>query len=323
MVVIVTGFIQNFYLTPRLRSHRADDFLRKIGGSAPSASVGALTTYDSVKGFFDNVGVNGILYFTRVTPTPETVIDISASSAGAGYNAFAIKVNGRYFGTPINVPDADGDEIKVITTTGIDQLDNARDLFNYLSSADSDGFSDFYAVEQTATEATQGKFRIFSRDNSYLPQVDRFVAYNFSDTGYASPVDINIAGVVRLYTSVKDISFRCNSREIATGEPILYVDGSAVSLFIAAANAASSGTYDPATDQSDILKAYLDSKSIAYVDDKLVAVSKDYSSGVGAGDKWADSDAAYWSYDLENTSFVKESNVPTGTISADGLTRVG
>jgi len=301
----------------------ADDFLRKIGGSAPSASVGALTTYDSVKGFFDNVGVNGILYFTRVTPTPETVIDISASSAGAGYNAFAIKVNGRYFGTPINVPDADGDEIKVITTTGIDQLDNARDLFNYLSSADSDGFSDFYAVEQTATEATQGKFRIFSRDNSYLPQVDRFVAYNFSDTGYASPVDINIAGVVRLYTSVKDISFRCNSREIATGEPILYVDGSAVSLFIAAANAASSGTYDPATDQSDILKAYLDSKSIAYVDDKLVAVSKDYSSGVGAGDKWADSDAAYWSYDLENTSFVKESNVPTGTISADGLTRVG
>lgn len=301
----------------------ADDFLRKIGGSAPNTSVGALTTYDSVKGFFDNVGVNGILYFTRVTPTPETVIDISASSAGAGYNAFAIKVNGRYFGTPINVPDADGDEIRVITTTGIDQLDNARDLFNYLSSADSDGFSDFYAVEQTATEATQGKFRIFSRDNSYLPQVDRFVAYNFSDTGYASPVDINIAGVVRLYTSVKDISFRCNSREIATGEPILYVDGSAVSLFIAAANAESTGTYDPATDQSDILKAYLNSRSITYVDDKLVAVSKDYSSGVGAGDKWADSDSAYWRYDLGNTSFVKESNVPTGTISADGLTRVG
>jgi len=299
----------------------ADDFLRKIGGSAPSTSVGALTTYDSVKGFFDNVGVNGILYFTRVTPTPETVIDISASNAGAGYNAFAIKVNGRYFGTPINVSDADGDEIRVITTTGIDQLDNARDLFNYLSSADSDGFSDFYAVEQTATEATQGKFRIFSRDNSYLPQVDRFVAYNFSDTGYASPLDINTTGVVRLYTSVKDISFRCNSREVETGEPILYVDGSAVSLFIAAANAETPGTYDPATDQSDILKAYLDSKSITYVNDKLVAVSKDFSSGVGAGDKWADADAAYWRYDLETTSFVKESNVPTGTISADGLTR--
>jgi hypothetical protein len=301
----------------------ADDFLRKIGGSAPSTNVGALTTYDSVKGFFDNVGVNGILYFTRVTPTPETVIDISASNAGAGYNAFAIKVNGRYFGTPINVSDADGDEIKVITTTGIDQLDNARDLFNYLSSSDSDGFFDFYAVEQTATEATQGKFRIFSRDNSYLPQVDRFVAYNFSDTGYASPQDINTTGVVRLYTSVKDISFRCNSREVETGEPILYVDGSAVSLFIAAANAETPGTYDPATDQSDILKAYLDSRSITYVDDKLLAVSKDFSSGVGAGDKWADADAAYWRYDLGTTSFVKESNVPTGTVSADGLTRTG
>jgi uncharacterized protein len=303
-----------------------EDYLQRIGGSTPSGSVGALASYDAVKGFFDNVGVNGILYFTRVTPTPETVIDLSGSGAGSGYNAFALKVNGRYFGTPINVLDPDGDEIRVITTTGIDTTDNAFDLFNFLSgtSQDSDGFSDFYKVEQTATEATQGKFRVFARDNSLLPAIDRFVAYNFSDTGYASPVNLNVAGVVRLFTSVKEINFRCNSREIETGENVLYVDGSAVSLFIAAANAAVPATYDPAADQSDIIAAFLAANGVtAIADDKIVAVSRDFSSGVGAGDKWADADAAYWRYDLGTTTFAKivsglNALVPTGTVSMVG-----
>ena len=308
----------------------AEDYVQKVGGSLPTGSVGALTTYDAVKGFFDNVGVNGILYFTRVTPTPETVIDLSASGAGAGYNAFAIKVNGRYFGTPINVLDPDGDEIRVITTTGIDAIDNARDLFVYLSSADSDGFSDFYKVEQTATEATQGKFRVFARDNTNLPEVDRFVAYSFTDTGYASPLNLDTESVVKLYTSVKEINFRCNSREIETGENILYIDGSLISLFIAAANAETPATYDPTTDQSDIIKDYLASRSITVADDKIVAIGKDFSSGVGAGDKWADADAAYWRYDLGTTTFAKlvsgsDAIVPTGTVSVSGgvATRTG
>lgn len=308
----------------------AEDYVQRVGGSLPTGSVGALTTYDAVKGFFDNVGVNGILYFTRVTPTPETIIDLSTSGAGAGYNAFAIKVNGRYFGTPINVLDPDGDEIRVITTTGIDATDNARDLFVYLSEANSDGFSDFYKVEQTATEATQGKFRVFARDNTNLPEVDRFIAYSFTDTGYASPLNLDTESVVKLYTSVKEINFRCNSREIETGENILYIDGSLISLFIAAANSAIAGTYDPATDQSDIIKDYLADKSITVSDDKIVAISKDFSSGVGAGDKWADADAAYWRYDLGTTTFAKlvsgsDAIVPTGTVSVSGgvATRTG
>lgn len=306
-----------------------EDYLQRIGGSTPSGSVGSLTSYDAVKGFFDNVGVNGILYFTRVTPTPETVIDINASSAGSGYNAFAIKVNGRYFGTSINVLDTDGDEIRVITTTGIDALDNARDLYNFLSdsSQDSDGFSDFYKVEQTATEATQGKFRIFAKDNSLLPKIDRFVAYNFSDTGYASPLNLNTVNVVKLFTSIKEINFRCKSRDLATGETILYVEGSLLSLFIAAANAATPSTYNPASDQSDILKAYLASLNIIVPDDKIVAISKDFSSGVASGNKWPDADAAYWTYDLGTTTFSKNGGgtpvVPTGTVSADGMTRTG
>jgi hypothetical protein len=95
------------------------DFVDKVGGTIPVGNKGALASYDAVKAFFDNVGVNGILYFTRVSPTPETVIDLGASSAGAGYNAFAIKINGRYFGTSIGVNDPDGDDIKVITTTAL------------------------------------------------------------------------------------------------------------------------------------------------------------------------------------------------------------
>ena len=322
------GIYSNFLPYTPTQVASPEDYLQRIGGSTPSGSVGALTTYDAVKGFFDNVGVNGILYFTRVTPTPETLINLSGSVAGSGYNAFALKVNGRYFGTPINVIDLDGDEIKVITTTAIDAFDNARDLYNFLSSNDSDGFSDFYKVEQTATEATQGKFRIFARDNSLLPKIDLFVAYNFSDTGYASPQDINTASVVRLFTSVKDINFRCNSREIATGETVLYVDGSAVSLFIAAANAVTPGTYVPATGQSGILRAYLASKGVtAIANNKVVAVSQDFTSGVAVGNKWPDADAAYWRYTLGTTTFAKiggaTPTVPTGTVSADGMTRTG
>lgn len=322
------GIYSNFLPYTPTQVASPEDYLQRIGGSTPSGSVGALTTYDAVKGFFDNVGVNGILYFTRVTPTPETVIDLSGSGSGSGYNAFALKVNGRYFGTPINVMDPDGDEIRVITTTAIDALDNARDLYNFLSGTNSDGFADFYKVEQTATEATQGKFRVFSRDNSLLPEIDRFVAYNFSDTGYASPLNINTASVVRLFTSVKEINFRCNSREIATGQNVLYVDGSAVSLFIAVANAVSAGTYDPALDQSDILRDYLAANGVTVIeDDKIVALSRDFSSGVGSGDKWADADSAYWRYDLGTTTFAKiggaTPTVPTGTVSVDGMTRTG
>lgn len=314
----------------------AQDFLNQAGGSTPTGSRGALTTYDSVRAFFDNVGVNGILYFTRVTPTPETVIDLQPSGAGAGYNAFAIKVNGRYFGTPIGVPDGDGDEIKVITTTGIDKLDNARDLFLFLSGRDSDGFSDFYQVEQTATEATQGRFRVFARDNSVLPRVDSFVAFQFSDTAFANPLDLNTVDVVKLYTSVKEVNFRCNSRDIESGEKILFADGSALSQFIAAANAATPGTYDLTdNDQSDALKAFLLSPTQGFYsatnpipDKKIVAISRDFTSGVGSGDKWPDADAAYWKYDSGTGDFTKlvtgpDSIVPTGTVNPTTLARTG
>lgn len=223
------------------------DFVDKVGGSIPVGNSGALASYDAVKAFFDNVGVNGILYYTRVSPTPETVVDLSSSTAGAGYNAFAIKVNGRYYGTSIGVNDADGTDIKVITTTALDQVDNARDIYAFLANAagtlgGGDGFSDYYRIEQDATEALAGKFRIFSRDTRSLPKIDRFFAYQFSDTTFAAGLNINNQVVVKSYASVKEMNFRCVSRDIATGQPVLHVSGSSISAFLLESSTAYAAT---------------------------------------------------------------------------------
>ena len=392
----------------------AADYLEKVGGSIPVGNKGALASYDAVKAFFDNVGVNGILYFTRVTPTPETVVDIAASGAGAGYNAFAIKINGRYFGTPIGVNDADGDEIRVITTTALDVVDNARDLYLFLAG-NGDNFADYYRIEQNATEATQGKFRIFSKDTRSLPQIERFVAYQFSDTNYASPLNLNTQSVVKFYTSVKENNFRCVSRDQETGEGVLFVSGSQLSSFLLESSTeynagvsafdalndtvtldSSTGlvdgdkvvlettdvgtlnlslnsvyyvvnkagdviqletsfgggavtitgapgaavtvrklAYDPATDQSAIVKAFLVDQSVyadfaSIPDNKIVAVSKDLSTGNTAPTSWADANAAYWAYDLGTTTFTRiqsggQDAVPSGEVTTLGgvTTRTG
>lgn len=313
----------------------ANDFISKTGGSIPSASVGALTSYDSIKAFFDNVGVNGILYFTRVSPTPETVIDLNVSSAGAGYNSFSLKVNGRYFGTPTGMYDGDGVEIKIITTTGLDRLDNARDLYTFLSgtSVESDGFSDFYRVEQTATEATNGKFRLFCRDVTNLPEIGEFRAYDFNTTNYVAGVNLLIeAGVVRSYTSVKELNFRCASRDISTGEAILFISGSAISQYVKTANDDNAGTYDTASDQSLILEDFLVNQGLytalsAITDGKIIAVSKDMTNDFATEDMWQDGDAAYWVFDSGAVAGSKftilatgggSKLVPTGEVSLTG-----
>jgi hypothetical protein len=384
------------------------EYLEKIGGRVPDTNRGALASYDAVRAFFDNVGVNGILYFTRVSPTPETVIDLGVSDAGAGYNAFALKVNGRYYGTPIGVNDPDGDPIRVITTTALDQADNARDLYAFLS-ANGDGFTDFYRIEQDAGEALAAQFRIFSRDTRNLPTVDRFVAYQFSDTNYSSPLDLNNQLVVKAFTSIKEMNFRCVSRDTNTGEPVLFLSGSSLSAYLLEVStaytaavagfnatddeitlassvglsngdkvilqgsdigtlgnlsfnviyyvvnkvgdviqlASSSGgsaiifsgapgadvtvrkiAYDPAAEQSSIVKAFLTDQNIyASVgdipDDKIIAVSKDLTSNHPTPLKWADADSAYWTYDLGTTTFSRiqssgQDAVPSGTISVTG-----
>lgn len=310
----------------------ADDFVLKTGGSIPSANPGALVTYDAVKAFFDNVGINGIMYFTRVSPTPETVVDISASTATAGYNAFAIRINGRYFGTPTGLYDEDSTEIKIITTSGLDAYDNARDLYQFMagSSASSDNFSDFYRVEQSVAEALAGKIRIFAKDVTNLPEIEEFKAYRFDSNDYSGGEDLlSQAGVVRFYTSVKELNFRCTSRDIATGEPILFLSGAAISQYIKAANDANPGTYNSASDQSLILEEFLVSRGLyASLGDitngKIVAVSKDLTTGYSG--KWRDQDAAYWVYDSSESmgshftamKIAGDNSVPSGTVTLNG-----
>jgi len=298
-----------------------DDFLSRIGGKPPVGNKGALATYDSVKAFFDNVGVNGILYFTRVTPTPETVINIGASTAGTTYNAFAIKVNGRYFGTPIGIDDADGVEIRVITTTALDQIDNARDIYTYLSG-NGDNFADFYRIEQDAAEALAGKFRIFSKDSRDLPEVQKLYAYKFSNSEYAQQLDLLAqAGVVTLYSSIKDINFRCVSRDQTNKQAILHISGGQLSSF------AATKSYNVATQQSQIIKEFLIDQGFytaasAIPDDKYIAISVDTSTNTS---KWANADAAYWQYDLATTAFAKLVNGSSAAIvpSGDPTTRTG
>lgn len=303
-----------------------DDYLEKIGATgAPVGNKGALASYDSVKAFFDNVGVNGILYFTRVSPTPETVIDLGSSSAGAGYNAFAIKINGRYFGTPIGIPDSEGTEIKVITTTGIDTTDNARDLYLFLSG-NGDNFTDSYKVEQNATEALAGKFRIFSKDSRRIPNVEVFDAYKFTQSEYTQKIDLlAVSGAVSLYTSIKEINFRCVSRDQVTKEGIYYIGGDQLSSFFAAKNAATPGTYtDITAEQSDIIRDFLYDQGVYTVGsipaNKYIAVSKDLSSNTT---KWADADAVYWQYTAPDT-FTKVLDGGVAVVpSGDPTTRIG
>jgi hypothetical protein len=204
-----------------------EDFVQKAGGT-PSASTNpqSMISYDSVKSFFENVGVNGILYYTRVTPTPESKVVVNK---GAGWNLFALKIGDRYFGDKsLGVNDSDGVAIKVITTTALDADDNAFDIVGYLGKTDPD-FNTFYKIEQDEVEASNATFRIYSKDSRVIPAIQSFKGYKISDTAYASPTD---AGVVSRYIPVKELNFRCVSRDVSTQEPILFVSGAAIGNFL-------------------------------------------------------------------------------------------
>ena len=203
------------------------DFTEKIGGTPTAANnPNSMISYDSVGAFFENVGVNGILYYTRVTPTPETKVVVTK---GAGWNLFALKIGGRYFGdTSLGINDSDGLEIRVITTTALDANDNAFDIVGYLKNSDPD-FGTYFRIEQDDEEATEATFRIYSKDVRSLPEIDSFKAYQISDSAYASPQD---AATVNFYVPIKELALRCNSRDVATNEPIKYVSGGALGNFI-------------------------------------------------------------------------------------------
>lgn len=223
-----------------------EDWVQKAGG-VPTASNNpkSVASYDSVKAFFENVGVNGILYYTRVTPTPESKVVVSKA---AGWNLFSLKVGDRYFGDKsLGINDSDGVEIRVITTTALDANDNAFDIVGYLSQDDPD-FKTFYRIEQTDEEAKVATFRIYSKDVRVIPTIQSFKGYQISDTAYATPTD---AGTISRYVPIKELDFRCVARDVSSQEPVLPISGSAIGNFLEATSVtgktASAGSFTAST----------------------------------------------------------------------------
>jgi len=204
-----------------------DDWVQKAGGiPTPSSNPQSMISYDSVKAFFENVGVNGILYYTRVTPTPESKVVVTK---GAGWNLFSIKIGGRYFGdTKIGTESGTGIDLRVITTTALDANDNAFDIVGYLKNDDPD-FSTYYRIEQTPEEVKNSTFRIYSKDIREIPTIEVFKAYQISDTAYATPTD---AGTISRYVPIKELNLRCVSRDQDTKESIIDIDGGAIGNFL-------------------------------------------------------------------------------------------
>ena len=203
------------------------DFVQKAGG-VPTAENNAqsVISYDAVNAFFENVGVNGILYYTRVTPTPELKVVLTK---GAGWNLFSIKLNDRYFGDKsLGINDNEGYAIRGITTTALDANDNAFDIVGYLKEEDPD-FSTYYRIEQTDEEAKAATFRIYSKDVRVVPEIQSFKGYQISDTAYATPTD---AATISTYVPIKELNFRPVSRDIATQEAVLPISGAALGAYL-------------------------------------------------------------------------------------------
>lgn len=203
------------------------DFIEKSGGAPTAANnPNSVISYDAVNAFFENVGVNGILYYTRVTPTPELKVIVTQ---GAGWNLFSIKLGDRYFGDKsLGINDNDAVAIRGITTTALDVNDNAFDIVGYLKEEDPD-FSTYYRIEQSDEEAKAATFRIYSKDVRVVPEIQSFKGYQISDTAYATPTD---AGTISSYVPTKELNLRCVSRDLANKEAVLPISGSALGAYL-------------------------------------------------------------------------------------------
>ena len=257
-----------------------EDWVQKAGG-VPTASnnLKSIASYDSVKAFFENVGVNGILYYTRVTPTPESKVVMTKA---AGWNLFSLKIGDRYFGDKsLGINDSDGLEIRVITTTALDANDNAFDIVGYLSQDDPD-FKTFYRIEQTDEEAKQATFRIYSKDVRVIPTIQSFKGYQISDTAYSTPTD---AGTISRYVPIKELDFRCVARDVSSQEPILPISGSAIGNFLeetsVTGKTASAGSFTASTGVVTMGLGEIAKLSIG--DDALAAGDKVVFEGINPG----------------------------------------
>lgn len=243
------------------------DYANLCGG-VPISS-GSRISYDSVNAFFQNAGPNGVLYVTRVVPTPETVL--TTRLAGFGYKHFAIKVNGRYLGNiPTGEYDEDLDEISVISTTGIDSTDNALDIFRFLDS--SKEFNYTYKAEQDAQDIELDEFRIFSKDPTRLVEVEQFKAYKFIEDIKTATNEVDLNPYTKSYTPSKDLVVKLRSREMVSGKEILFIDGNTFDGYLTANTITLADDAAFVTQLQTYVETYLGYTNL--VVGQLVAVSK-------------------------------------------------
>lgn len=298
-----------------------EDYVRKSGG-VPTKDAVASTSYHAVKAFFDNAGSNAILYATRVTATPEVVINVP-TQAGAQYKLFTLKINGRYYGSfDMETVDSEGVPIKAILTTGLDSLDNAYDIFEYLTDSDPD-FSMFFEAERTSSEVTVGEFRIYSKSLTSIPKVEEFRAYKLLDstTPDLSNNVINILTTyedsVKSYFPIKNLGIKLNSN--INGYEIKYVSGYALAKHNAGlldTNSIKIGDFAAATneDLSDLLRDYFTTNGVSVAENQYLAISKDNINTIAA-EKFPDSKAGYVAFSSTG-ELAFGGNVPTGDTSS-------
>lgn len=276
-----------------------DDYVRKSGG-VPTSEVPAALSYHAIKAFFDNAGPDSILYATRVTPTPEVLINIP-EAAGVQYRLFTIKINGRYFGSfDMETVDDELVPIKAILTTGIDNDDNAYDILEYLRDTDPD-FPMFYEIEQTSTEALNSEFRIYSKVSTVLPVIEQFRAYRLIDSEtpdlYNNTVNIlsDYPDSVKSFFPIKNLAIRLSSK--IGGYDIKYISGLSLSQWNAQLTTGQIADFSIATDTqlSTFLRAYLTALNISVAEGQILAISKDDETSVAA-EKFPDSAAGYVEY---------------------------
>jgi hypothetical protein len=303
-----------------------DDYIRKIGG-VPSTNATAAISYESVKAFFDNSGSNGILYATRVTATPEVLIEIP-TQAGSKYKLFTLKINGRYYGNfDLEVDDAQGVPMKAILTTGLDALDNSYDIFEYLSEKDAD-FNLFYEIERTSSNVLNKTFRIYSKSTTSVPKIEDFKAFkllnaNTADT--ASVIDIlaTYPESVKPYYPIKNLAIRLQSRY--SGREILFISGQDIadynqellgqSTIPPEAIADLSAIPDNPTPKeilvANLIRSYITAKDIDVEVGQCIAISID-ASGAPADEAWPDEYTGYTDY--AGSGALSFGDVPTGDL---------
>lgn len=222
-----------------------NDFIEKIGG-VPESSASARITYDAVNAYFNNVGNNGILYFTRVTPTPEVVLEVPLS-VSPGYNVVTLKINEVEYGATLD-PVLNKNIIK---SSGIDAFDVAYDIYAYLLG--NDEFTTLFNVEELTPNSAKNRLvRLTSKDPTVRIRVQDFKVYNSTDLLNS---EIDLLPYVRNYLPSKNLNFRLKT-DIA--DNIKFVDGVALLQY---ANS-NSLPFSDAPEALALLNSYLQANGI-------------------------------------------------------------